>query len=413
MPSPPKIHILGLGNLGRLFAHALATSTHAPSITLLFHRFSLQEDWDAAGRQIEITSKDLTTSSTSSNYCIEVIDQDIPPPHQNAPQNLDSKSQSSDAKPENETSIIQNLIITTKTLHTVRALRPLAHRLNHSSTLLFAQNGMGTIDEVTTSLFSNPATRPRYLAAITSHGVYSTGPFRSVHAGLANVTIGAVEPRVGSGVEDSGNDSNSESLQTTALLKAVIDAPVLSATAVSASSLKYLQLEKLTINALINPLTAILHVKNGELLNHPAVRKIMLRLVEECSRILLSLPELQGRSSPQSIGVQGKSADATVNENTKDGARDQNTMTIDQRFAPARLEALVVDVARKTAANTSSMLQDVQAGRATEIDYINGYFVRRAKEMGISCEWHERLAGMVREGVRLEVDDIKALVGDD
>jgi 2-dehydropantoate 2-reductase len=60
--------------------------------------------------------------------------------------------------------------------------------------------------------------------------------------------------------------------------------------------------------------------------------------------------------------------------------------------------ALVLSVAEKTAANTSSMLQDVLRGRKTEIEAINGYIVRRAGEHGIEVPVNEALYGMVGHG---------------
>ncbi|KAH7382904.1 2-dehydropantoate 2-reductase [Cadophora sp. MPI-SDFR-AT-0126] len=375
MPPTPNVHILGLGNLGRLFAHALATSPHPPSITLLFHRPSLLEDWESAGRQIQITSKDLTTTSSSSNYSVEVIK---PNP------NPSSTSSDPPSTPSPESEPIQNLLITTKAQHTLSALTPLLPRLTQTSTLLFAQNGLGTIDEVTSALFSNPATRPRYLAAITSHGVYSTGPFQSVHAGLADVKVGPVDAQSTS----LSTSRVQEADQTAPFLNALTSSPLLNCTSVPARTLKSLQLEKLTINAILNPLTAILGIKNGEILQHAPVRKVTRLIVEECSRILISLPELQ---------VSSLGSDSTEGQE----------MTLTERFSPTRLLTLVQTVAQKTAANTSSMLQDVQGGRETEIEYINGYFVRRAREVGVECVVNERMVEMVRGGIRIGIGELE------
>ena len=83
--------------------------------------------------------------------------------------------------------------------------------------------------------------------------------------------------------------------------------------------------------------------------------------------------------------------------------RDDPTTT--SRFSKESLEEVVLDVAAKTAKNTSSMLQDVRAGRATEIDYINGYIVKRGEEIGVDVRFNERLVEMVKEKRVIGVDD--------
>ena len=94
---------------------------------------------------------------------------------------------------------------------------------------------------------------------------------------------------------------------------------------------------KLIINAAINPLTALLKIPNGELLEHPAARGLMRALAEEAASVA--------------------------------SAEKANLPFHD----PA---AMVEDVARKTAGNHSSMLQDVQRGAPTEIDAISGAITR-------------------------------------
>ena len=59
------------------------------------------------------------------------------------------------------------------------------------------------------------------------------------------------------------------------------------------------------------------------------------------------------------------------------------------------LEA-VKDVARKTGANRSSMLQDFDKGRKTEIDFINGAVVREADKLGISVPVNRTVTNLIR-----------------
>lgn len=107
---------------------------------------------------------------------------------------------------------------------------------------------------------------------------------------------------------------------------------------------------KLVVNAAINPLTAILRVKNGELLERPFAREIMRALARE----------------------------------TADVANAENIiLPFDDPIAKAE------EVALKTAANTSSMLQDVLRSAPTEIDAICGAVVRTAEKhkLGAPVNW--------------------------
>ncbi|MCI0518771.1 MAG: 2-dehydropantoate 2-reductase [Chloroflexi bacterium] len=101
---------------------------------------------------------------------------------------------------------------------------------------------------------------------------------------------------------------------------------------------------KLVINAAINPLTAILGVSNGELLLRPSARELMLAAAREAAAVAAAL------------GVSLPYADAP---------------------------AMAAEVARRTAANRSSMLQDVQRGAPTEVDAICGAVVRAAQRAGV------------------------------
>jgi 2-dehydropantoate 2-reductase len=345
----PRIHVLGVGNLGRLFAHALANQPSPPPITLLLHRPSLLPEWEAAGRTISLTTHGVTNSS--GTYSVETPDSDS-----------------------GET--ISNLIVATKTLHTTTALESVRHRLNSESTVLFLQNGMGTTEEVTRFIFSDPKSRPSYLAAITSHGVYSESPFRSVFAGQAHVSIGSVgTPSPAPQDPSHPNILYPSQLQSRYLLEQIVNAPLLNATAFESRELKMLQLEKLVVNAMINPLTVIFNCKNGELFTRSPITRVMRLLLREASMVVSRLPELRPKQ--------------------EEGAEEED---VEDRFSIENLEVKVLDVAEKTAANTSSMLQDFRAGRETEVGYINGYIVKRGKEMGIDVRHNEKVVEMIKNG---------------
>lgn len=331
--SSGHIHILGVGNLGRLFAHALAKADHTTPITLLLHRESLVQEWEQAGCKIQVTTDGVLDQTGTFNVELTA--------------------------PEGQQDIIDNLIVTTKAIKTVSAVSAIKHRLTSNSTILLTQNGMGTAEELTEQVFRDASSRPNYLACVTSHGVYSQGPFRSVHAGLASIAIGRV----------------AQSTAPQYLIDKVVKSPVLSAREVTPPELLLLQLQKLVVNAMINPLTVIFNCRNGDLFNRNAIMRIMRLLLREGSQVIESLPELQGSAKAAS------------------------------RFSEHTLLSVVLDVAEKTAKNTSSMLQDVRAGRDTEIDYINGYIVKRGISAGVDCSNNEKVVQMVKEGKVITVEE--------
>ena len=66
-------------------------------------------------------------------------------------------------------------------------------------------------------------------------------------------------------------------------------------------------------------------------------------------------------------------------------------------YVPPDSLAITKDVCAKTATNISSMLQDVRAGRRTEIDAINGAVVAAARKLGMFSPENMKLVAEVKE----------------
>jgi 2-dehydropantoate 2-reductase len=118
-----------------------------------------------------------------------------------------------------------------------------------------------------------------------------------------------------------------------------------------------LQWGKAIINAAINPLTALLRVKNGELVARPSLRVLMSDTAHEAEAVA------------NAVGVELPYPDPV---------------------------AVVESVARKTGANTSSMLSDVLRGAPTEIDSINGAIVQAGEEAGVPAPVNRTLWQLVK-----------------
>ncbi|KAJ9202985.1 hypothetical protein DTO021D3_5797 [Paecilomyces variotii] len=357
-----RIHIIGMGNIGTFVAHSLARGTSPPPITLLLHNTDFYRRWLEMKGCLSVSSNGLDDIRTG--FDINVLHDDtwysLPYWDGSRPRELPSNSDTASEK-EIEEQITQSaqddekiecLIVTVKAPQTVKALKSVSHRLTPESTVLFLQNGMGIIDEVNEKVFPHPYERPNYMLGIISHGLFRQVPFKVAHAGIGTTILSPVPSRALTAAEKQGHDW---APSTKYLLRTLTLTPPLVAVAETPTALLQYQLEKLAMNAVINPLTVLMDCENGELLYNYAITRAMRLLLIEISTVICSLPELQGVP-----GVQN-------------------------RFAPDRLRHMAVQLAQKTAKNTSSMLQDVRRGQETEIEYINGYIIRRGEELGIKC----------------------------
>lgn len=125
-----------------------------------------------------------------------------------------------------------------------------------------------------------------------------------------------------------------------------------------------LQWGKLVVNAAINPLTALYQVPNGALLEDPHLRALAHKIALETAAVAAA------------VGV---------------------TLPYDD---PVRV---VEGVARQTAANRSSMLQDLTRGAPTEIMAINAAVVSAAEAAGVAAPYNQALVAHIQARLHPEV----------
>ena len=355
-----RTFILGIGNLGRLYANELSRLAEGTGITLVVHRKTLLEKW-VSGPGIEITRSGQVHRATSLD--IEWWTEEKP-----------------STGPVREIcggSKIENLIVATKAHDALPQVDRLRAYLDGSSTVAFVQNGMNKMWPPYGPSYNDSrypsGEHPNWVACVTMHGVYSTGPFSSIHASPADVAIGPVllNSRTGQDAEY--------------LMGQIVAAPELCGRRVPEQVLWILQLEKLVVNSIINPLTAVLRCRNDQIFATPGgeIEKVMDLLLEEASRVLQAL--VQDDSTLQIL--QG----------------DESRQSMLERFATPRLKKMLLGVSGKVKDNLSSMLQDVLAGKQTEIQDFNGWLVETAGYLGgIDMANHKIIISLVEDGVILK-----------
>ncbi len=175
------------------------------------------------------------------------------------------------------------------------------------------------------------------LGGITSHGVTFLEPGRIRHAGEGRTTIGELDGR--------------PSMRSRALAYVLSEAGIL--TDVSDNIMGEIWL-KGAVNSVINPITAVLGVRNGALLEVAHLRELGDSIARECRDIA----DAHGIEMPRSPEDEWK------------------------------------EVAERTAGNLSSSLQDIMHNKKTELGEMNGAFVRKAGEKGMDAPYNRAVLSM-------------------
>ncbi|ASS65971.2 MULTISPECIES: 2-dehydropantoate 2-reductase [unclassified Paenibacillus] len=205
--------------------------------------------------------------------------------------------------------------------------------------MLCLQNGIGHMERLSQAL-PNVA----LYAGVTSEGAMREDARTVIHTGLGELHYGAAN--------EAASDSRSQKLRgkwQQAADKAGIAAFL-------SNDMENRIYRKLLLNAVINPLTALYGIRNGELPTHPQAGKLMAALHEETAAIL----------ARAGLALDGSE--------------------------PARL----LEVCRLTAGNVSSMLADTRAGRRSEVDSINGAVASLAGTLGLDAPLNQAAAAMVK-----------------
>jgi 2-dehydropantoate 2-reductase len=144
---------------------------------------------------------------------------------------------------------------------------------------------------------------------------------------------------------------------------------------------------KLCVNGMRNGVSAVTGMGGNERDAHDIVRRVGIRLGGESVRVA------------QALGYQLESMVRL--------APERFVAAVDgDRAAMQDVEKVLIDATRGTARSNfqrPSMAQDIQKGRRTEIDFINGFIAEKAKEAGCAAPTHEAIVALVKRVERGEL----------
>jgi 2-dehydropantoate 2-reductase len=234
-----------------------------------------------------------------------------------------------------EVGVVDLAIVFVKSTLTEKAVLENRGVLGTNTFILTLQNGLGNIEKI-----GDQFGLQNVLGGTTAHGAYMKGPGEICHAGFGRTVIGELNGQETSRIREVASLFEKSGLETEI-----------------SNNILGLIWDKLIVNVGINPLTAITSLTNGDLLQYPDLLEIMEKAVEEAVSVA------------QSKGIR---------------------LSYEEPLSHVKL------VCEKTATNKSSMLQDIQNHRKTEIDRINGAVVLEGEKQGVATPVNRVLTQMVR-----------------
>lgn len=265
---------------------------------------------------------------------------------------------------------IKNLIVATKTYSTADALLKYIPHIDRDTNIVFLQNGMGVVPQVRRLFWPNPADAPKVFHAISTHGAFKTSPNVVHHVGLGNLLISRIPNDDESMVRETLSNSY---LETPEIIQALIEAKHLEALCVPYPQFILKQMEKLVVNACINPLTTALDCLNGDLLYAKNIVPTMNKVISECVECFKKEFDVFNVAPEAGVVL----------------SRDRLLLT-------------VLSVCRSTAKNSSSMREDMHRLNTTEIDSINGYIVDIGFRKNVHTPANRMLLDLVRNKLSIE-----------
>lgn len=288
-----RIGIIGAGSIGLLFGGYLGTKN---TITMLLRRQEQAKQLQTEGITVEKEKRRFTTVVHTNVRGDTLNEMDL-------------------------------VIVAVKQYH-LSSIKPILNNLNRNIPLLFLQNGMGHI-EMLKDLNSETI-----LVGTVEHGALKINENTVKHNGIGQTNIALLR---------------GDSL----IIESLVSSDIPSFPFHYHHNWEEMLVKKLIINAIINPLTAVLKVQNGQLITNSHFFALLKNYFHELYSVFSFMDK---------------------------------QMVFEE----------IMKVCRNTSENKSSMLNDILHNRKTEIDAILGYIIDRSKLENIQVPITQTLFQMVK-----------------
>ncbi|KKO96969.1 hypothetical protein THAR02_10928 [Trichoderma harzianum] len=351
-PSVHKIHILGDDERSRFIAHAL--SGVYDSVEML--------GWKRSSLSPSVSPS--FSSKYRNVYKSRHGDQ--------RKMKLEHVSVTPKAITRDDNSHIDQLLVAGAGHDAVEALQSVKHRIDKDTTVCLMTDGLGVLEEVRQRIFRGTESRPSFLLGHMSHRLaFNRGQdsVKELRFGKTQLTFG-----------DFGRDVEKTETRMN-FVKALQGVKDLNSSLTPFDKWLHFKLPSVILDSVVEPVCVLLEIPYAGLLRNPAAQRMMHRLLTEIVSVVDAMPELEGSAA------------------IRDFIRGNRIKQLIYSRIMARRSVPSVELERQ-----------IQNGLPTDVDYLNGFFIRRGHELGIQLPTNIMMRDMIKAKHSLAIEKLNSYV---
>ncbi|KAI1176510.1 hypothetical protein F4777DRAFT_546551 [Nemania sp. FL0916] len=361
-----RVHILGFTTRARFLAHALASTPDIP-VGMLVHNLEPIKRWDEEHRRLSLYDARGQWASSVPLPCPRLIWE--------RRQYLDS--------PEHAY-YLSHVIVDTQAAAIVRSLQYLRPRIDRQTTICLLHDGLGLVERIHEEVFPDPRNRPNI---VLGHSSYVLGRISGTMYSLKRKKPGSLllhgiqnfdhAPRhtIYTGMPQPAHATRDASAMTEERMRQTQNfVGLLSPNTLNTVSLPWVRflcqkLPNVIFSSVADAVSVILGCRYSQIYPNYNARSLWDSLLDETLAIVAQFPELQEVPHQR---------DAFL------------TSTFRRKLSTYRISLRN---------NVSPWVKQVRYGIEPPVAYANGYFIRRARELGLE----HKLNSMAEEVVNARV----------
>ncbi|KAK1255912.1 hypothetical protein MKX07_008171 [Trichoderma sp. CBMAI-0711] len=273
-----------------------------------------------------------------------------------------------------DNSHIDQLLVAGPGHEAVEALQSVKHRVDRDTAVCLMTNGLGVLEEVRARVFQGTESSPSFVLGHMSHRLAfdrRTASVRELRYGMTQLTF-PDSGRLGQDVEKT--ESRIDFVRT---IEGVKD---LNSSLTPFDKWLRFKLPSVILDSVVEPVCVLMEIPYAGLQRNPAARRMMQRLLAEIVSVVDNMPEIEGSAA------------------IRDFIRGNRI----QQYIYSRI------MARRAA--SSDLARQIQNGLPTDIDYLNGFFIRRGHQLGIQTPTNLMIRDMIKAKHSLAIERLNSYI---